>query len=123
MWGGVSIEASVPPYICMPPYIYMPLHTPVHLYVPPIQYVPHVSLDIGGICTPLCFGVFRGHQYICQAFLCLSVHPFASQLITVIPVAPHHCGLLLYWTGCLWIAAMLHAVVPFFVVAMLLLLW
>ena len=32
------------------------------------------------------------------------------------PVAPHHCGFLLYWTGCLWMSAMLHAVVPFFAV-------
>ena len=40
----------------------------------------------------------------------------ASKFKTVIPVASHHCGLLLYWTGCLWMSAMLHAVVPFFVV-------
>ena len=33
-----------------------------------------------------------------------------------IPVTPHHCGWLPYWTGCLWMSAMLHAVVPFFVV-------
>ena len=59
-------------------------------------------------------GPFGGHQYICQAFLCLSVHPFAPQFITVIPVALHHYGLLLYWTGCLWMSAMLHAIVPFF---------
>ena len=32
------------------------------------------------------------------------------------PVATHHCGLLLYWIGCLWMSAILHAVVPFFVV-------
>ena len=34
----------------------------------------------------------------------------------VIPVATHHCGLLLYWTGCLWMYAMLHAVDFFFFV-------
>ena len=41
---------------------------------------------------------------------------FTSQFITAIPVAPHYCGLLLYWTACLWMSAMLHAVVPFIVV-------
>ena len=54
-------------------------------------------------------GSFWEHQNIFQAFLCLSVHPFALQFITQ-PVALHHCGSLLYWTGCLWMYAMLHAV-------------
>ena len=66
--------------------------------------------------TPYVLGSFGGHHYIYQAFMCLSVHPFAPQFITDILVAPHHCGLLLHWTGFLWMCAMLHAVVPFFVV-------
>ena len=49
-----------------------------------------------------------------SAILCLSVHSFATQFITVMPVALHHCGLLLYWTGCLWMYAQLHAVDLFF---------
>ena len=89
----------------------MPLHTPCtsicSLYV---------MGTWGHLYTPYVLESFGGHQYICQAFLCLSVHPFASQFITVIPVAPHHCGLFLYWTACLWMSAMLCAFVPFFVV-------
>ena len=72
--------------------------------------------DLGACVYPICLGVFWGHQYIFQAFLCLLVHPVASQFITVIPVASHHYGLLLYWTGWLWMSAMLHAVVHLFVV-------
>ena len=85
--------------------------TPEHLYVFPICHG-----DLGASVHPIWFGVFGGHQYICQAFWCLSVHTFVSQLITFMPIFPHHCGLLLYWTGCLWMSAMLLAVVPFFVV-------
>ena len=114
--------------IHMPPYGYTPVHLyapctsvcpihPVHQYVLSIPYVPHMSWKLWGhLYTPY-VGVFWRHQYICQAFLCLSVHPFASQFITVIPVASHDCGLLLYWTGCLWMSGTLHAVVPFFVVS------
>ena len=57
----------------------------------------------------------RGHICTSVRYFCVSTS-IASHFLTVIPVAPHHCGLLLYWTGCLWMSAMLHAVVPFFVV-------
>ena len=86
-----------PLYVYMLPVpLYIPIHLyapipPVHLYVLPMPYVPHTSWRIGGICTP---HVSWGLQYICQAFQCLFVHPFACQLITVMPVVPHHCGLL-----------------------------
>ena len=56
----------------------------------------------GHLHTPYGMGSCREHQYICQTFLCLLVHPFTPQFITVIPIAPHHCGLLLNWTGCPW---------------------
>ena len=69
----------------------------------------------GYLYNPYVLGTFGWHQYICQAFLCLSVYPFAFQFIKVMPFAPHHCGLHLYWAGWLWMSAMLHAVVPFFV--------
>ena len=73
---------------------------------------PYVMGTWGASIQPICLGVFGGHQYICQAFLWLSVHPFASKFITVILAASHHCGLLLYWTGCQLMSALL----PFFVV-------
>ena len=55
---------------------------------------------------PICLGSW-GHEHICQAFRCFSVHPlflclwFAS-----------------YSTGYFWMSVMLHAVVPFFVVSL-----
>ena len=99
-----------------PLYICMPLYHPVHLYVPPYHMFLICHGDFGASVHPICLGVFGGHQYICQAFLCLSVPAFASQFITVILIASHHCRLHPYWTGFLWMSAMLHAVVPFFVV-------
>ena len=77
---------------------------------------PYVMGTWGHLYTQYVLGSFGGHQYICQAFCCLSIHPFASQFITVMPVAPHLCGLLLYWMECLLMSGMLHAVVPFFAV-------
>ena len=77
---------------------------------------------------PKCHGDFGGHlytPYVLESWgasvhlsgISVSVNTsVAPQFITVIPVAPHHCGLLLYWPGCLWMSAMLCAVVPFFVV-------
>ena len=94
---------QTPPEICMSPY-------PVNLYVFPLWY------GDGAICTPQMFWGLGGHQHICQTIWCLSVHSFVFLLITAMPVAPHYCGLLLYWTGCLWMSVMFHAVVPFFVV-------
>ena len=110
--------------ICTPLYLHMPLihpyalHIPpVHLYVPLYHILPICHGNFGVIYTPhMSLGLLEGDKYICQTFLCLPVHPFASQFITVIPAAPHHCGLLLYWTGCLWMSVILHAVVPFFAV-------
>ena len=107
----------MPPVHLYAPYICRPHTTPVHLYVFPIQNVPHMSCGCGGhLYTPCVLESLEGISTFCQAFLCLSAHPFASQFIKVIPVGSHHGGLLLYWTGCLWMYAMLGAVVPFFVV-------
>ena len=95
--------------VCMPlviaicpytPYICMPLYTHCTSVCSLYTYVTHVMGIWGHLYTPYIWGSFGGHQDICWIFLCLSVHPFASQFITVIPVAPHHCGSLLYWTGC-----------------------
>ena len=76
--------------ICTP---YVCLDTPNTSRCPVCLYAPHTFLSI---CMfplyymfPKCHGDF---------------------------VTPHHCGLLLYWPGCLWMSAMLHGVVPFFAV-------
>ena len=108
----ILLYVCMPPYVCTSPYIHMPLHTP-HTCSPYTICSPYVMGTWRASKHPICLG---GNQYICQASLCLSVCPFSSQFITVIPVAPHHCGLLLYWTGCLWMSAMLNTVVPVFVV-------
>ena len=130
-----TVEAGMG--ICQP----RGIHTPsIHLYSPHVLYAPCMSIhplyicmphtpctsvcsmfpiwhrDLGASVHPICLGVFLECQYICHAFHCLLVHPFASQFITVMPVAPHHCGLLLCWTECLWMSAMFHAVFPFFIV-------
>ena len=107
-WG-----IHTPPYIHMPPvYLYAPyVNTPpVHLYGSIYHMFSLCHGELRASIHPICQGVFWGHQYICQEFLSLLVHPFAPQFITVIPVAPHHCGLLRYWTGCLWMYATFHAV-------------
>ena len=73
----------MPLYVCMPPVCLYAPYTLVHLYVLPIPYVPHMSWGNGGISVQaICLAVFEGHQNICQAFLCLSVHPYASQFIS-----------------------------------------
>ena len=95
---------------------------PVHLYTPCTSVCslytmcsPYVMGTWGHLYTLYVLGSW-GHQYIFQTFQCLSGHPFASQFIMVMLGTLHHWGLLLYWTGCLWMSTMLHAVVPFFVV-------
>ena len=112
----------MPPYICMPhtsihPHMSVLLpYSPVHLCVLPIPYVPHMSGRLQGhLYTPYILGSLRDVSTSVRHFSVL-VHPFASQFITVMPVAPHYYGLHLYWTGCLWMSAMLHTVIPFFVV-------
>ena len=108
------IDLYAPCMSKQPPDICMSQYPSVHLYI--FLCSPYVMGTLRASVHPTCLWIFRGHQYICQEFWCLSVHPFAHQLITVMPGAPHHCGLLLYWTGCLLMSAMLHSVVPFFVV-------
>ena len=97
-------------------YPYTSYTFPVHLYA---SYTI-CSLNVMGT-----LGVESVHPYVLGSFgplvhlsgISVSViTSIVSQFITAIPVAPHHCGLLLYWTGCLWMSAMLHTVVPFFVV-------
>ena len=101
---------DTPLYVQMPPDICMP-HTPLYI----CMFSPY-DMGMGDISTPNMFLGLWGHQHISQAFWYLSVHPFVSQFITFMSVAPHYCGLFIYWTGCLWMFVMLHAVVPFFVV-------
>ena len=75
LYTPIHLYAPINP--CAPPY---PLY--ICMYVTPIPYIPHMSWALGGICTsvrPFC--VYP------------SIHPVACQFITVIPVAPHHCGL------------------------------
>ena len=119
IFGNCSLFL-ISPHICTPPvhppYICMPLYPLYICMFPHTICSPYVMGTLEHLYTQKVFGSFEGHQYICNAFLCLSVHTFASQLITVIPVDPHNCGLLLYWIGCLWMSTMLHAVVAFFVV-------
>ena len=85
----------------------MPHAFPVHLYVPLYYIFPKFHSD---------FGRHLYTKYLLES-LGVSVHlsgismsvstPIASQAITVIPVVPHHCELLFYWTGYLWMSAML----------------
>ena len=112
-WGHLYIPpyGHMLPYICTPPHVCLP---PVHPYVSPYAIMFPYIIGCGESVHPICHGVFWGHQYICQTFLCLSVNPFAPQLLKFIPVAPHHCQSLLQWTGCLWMCDMFHAVDLFF---------
>ena len=95
----------MPPCMSVYPCTSVCPHTPVcSLYIMGFE---------GASVHPICHGDFQQepvHWYLCQTFLSLSVYPFAPHFIMVIPVAPHHCGSLLYWTGCLWMYAQLHAV-------------
>ena len=118
MWGGCqyrghlyALHMSVHP-IC--------LYAPIHPYACP-SILPYTICspcygDLGGICMPHILGSLGASVHLVKTFLHLSVHQFAPQVVTVIPGGPHHCGLLLYWTGCLWMYAMLYAYAPFFVV-------
>ena len=112
LWGHPYTPMSVCHlHICMPPYLPF---TPVCL---PILYVTKCHGDFGGhLYTPYVLGSL-GEASVHLSGISKSIStPIASPFITVIAVAPHQCGLLLYWTGCLWMSAMLHAVVPIFVV-------
>ena len=122
-WRVVSLGGiHVPPYVWMPPihlddpiYLYAPI-PPVHLYVLLVPYVPHMSRGLGGnLYTPYNLGSFGGISTSVRHFgVCWYIHYLSVQKSHA--SAPHHCGFLLYWTWCLWMSAMLHAVVPFFVV-------
>ena len=122
------------PYICMPhmfvhpQYVCMSLHMFVHPHTPltAVFYVPYMSWGLGGASVhPIHIGVFWGHQFICQAFWCLLVHPLPS-------VHNSHASC----SPLLWVAFLLgwmpmdvcyaYAVIPFGVVSLcfkLLLLW
>ena len=84
-------QTSVCP--CTPPYICMFLGASAY------------DMGMGASVHPM-FGVW-GHQHICQAFWCLSVHPLSLSLWVAS-----------YWTGYFWMSVTLHAVVPFFVVSL-----
>ena len=121
--GGVSLGVSVHPHTSVH---HLYVHMPLYLWMPPYICMPPYPLYICmfSLCSPyvivtweasvhlICLGIF----WEILVFQCWSVHPFATQFITVMPFASHHCGLLLYWTGYLWVSAMLHVLVPFFVV-------
>ena len=111
-----------PLYICTPSiHLYAPCtpvcpHTPCTSVCSPYTICsPYVIGTCGASVHPICLGVFWGLSVHLSGILVSVSTSTASQFITVRPVAPHHCGLLLYWTGCLWMSAMLHAVCPFFV--------
>ena len=94
-WGVVSRGG-----ICMPLYIcLLYVCPPIHLYAfpyPPCTSVcspsticsPYVMGTYGGSVHLYVLGSLGGHQYICQAFLCLSVHPFASQFTSNTSCSP-----------------------------------
>ena len=113
----MSIGSIIHPlYICTPPYIHMPSILPIHLYVPPIPYVPHISWGLGGSMHPYVMGSFGGLSVHLSGIsvsvstsICLSVHNSHTSYSPSLWVAS-------YWTGCPWMSAMLHAIVPFFVV-------
>ena len=74
------------PYICMPPvHLYAP-YTPCKSMFSLYHMLPICNGDLGASVHPMYLGVLWGHQYICQVFQCLSVHSFASQFITVMPI-------------------------------------
>ena len=93
--------------VCSCIFVY-PLYIHISPYIPVCS--PYVTGTWGGISTTHMAWDFGGHWYISHTFLGLSVHSFVPQVITVIPVAPHHCGSLLKWTGCLCMYVTLHAV-------------
>ena len=95
--------------LCVPihPYAHIP---PIHLYFLPIPYIPHMSWRHGAICTPhMSWGLLRGISTSVSISVSVSTSIYLS-------VYNSHTSCLSYWTGCLWMSAMLHAVVPFFVV-------
>ena len=97
----------------------MCLYAPYPLYIclfPLYHMFPICQGDLGPSVHPICLGVFWGPSRHLSGISVSISTSIASQFITFIPVAVHHCGLLLYWNGCLWMSDMLHAVVPFFVV-------
>ena len=84
----------------MPPYVYGPKPS-LYICMSPCIF-PKCHGTLGASVHPICLRVFgRASVHLS----CISVSISASivlQFIMVIPVAPHHCGLLLYWPGCLW---------------------
>ena len=91
--------------ICLyTPYIFMPPYSPVHLYV--LLCSPYV-MGFRGICTLDMTWIFLGLSVGLSGILVIVSTSIAFQFITVMLVAPYHCGLLPYWTGYLWMSVML----------------
>ena len=88
------------PYISL--YIHMPLICPC---IPPYTSMfPYTSL-----CFPMSWGFWDASVHLSDISVSVSTS-VCHQFIMVIPVAQHHCGSLLYWTGGLQMYAQLHAV-------------
>ena len=120
--GGCQLRGHL--YTPIHPYAPIYPYAPIHLYASyPCVFVcspypicsPYV-MGTGGICTPYMSWSLWGTSVHLSGILVSVSTSIASTFITAMPVALHYCQLLLYWTGCLWMSAMLHAVVPFFVV-------
>ena len=112
--GGCQTEgASVYPlYICTPPIcsdapcISKCTHTSVCSHAPMCVSRGYLHMIWRHLNTSYVWGL-RGHQYIFQAFWCLSVHPLFLSLWVAS-----------YWTGYFWMSVTLHAFVPFFVISL-----
>ena len=113
---SVILGASICPDTSVHP------HTSIHLYI--CMSLLHSMFliyhgNIGGhLCTPyahMSWGLLMGICTLAHlSDVSLSVHPFASQFITFMPVAPHYCESLLYCIECLQMYAQYHAVDLFF---------
>ena len=105
-----------PPYICTA--FCTSIHLHIALYICMVPYTicsPYVMGTWETSVHPICLGVRGASVHLSGIFVSVGTS-IASQFMTVIPVALHHGGLLLYWTECLWMSTMLHAVVPLLVV-------
>ena len=106
---------SVHPLPLYTPCLYVPI-PPVHLYVLHIPYVCHMSWELGRHPYTTCLGSLLGASghlsgisMSVSTSICLLLHNSHTSCSPLLWVAS-------YWTGCIWMSAMLHAVVPFFVV-------
>ena len=112
-------HVQMPTYIQTPPNVCMPTYLPSTSVCPPYYMFHKCHWNFGGnLYTPYVLGSFGASVHLSGISVSVSTS-IASQFIIAIPVDPNDCGLLLYWTGCLGMSAMIHTVFPFFVVFLL----